>query len=98
MNSVTSALNMFHIVYAVKYGLRILMMNHIFPIKKVISSQIKMNILFKTKDVRKRKLCDRKIHKAMRIPIDIHETNKKFTVTVQPKNSCKSKFVDHCRS
>ena len=29
----------------------------------------------------------------MRIPVDINE--KKFTVTVQPKNSCKLEFLDH---
>ena len=33
MNSVTSALNMVQIVYLVNYGLRVLMMNHLFPIK-----------------------------------------------------------------
>ena len=49
-----------------------------------------MNMLFKTEgDVIK------KIHKAMIIPVDIHERNKKFTVTVQPKNACKLEFVDH---
>ena len=47
-----------------------------------------MGMLFKTKDERKRKRYDINIHKAMRIPVYIHETNKKFTVTVQPKNSC----------
>ena len=31
----------------------------------------------------------------MRIPVDIHERNKKFTVTVQPKNACKLEFLDH---
>ena len=31
----------------------------------------------------------------MRIPVDIHEINKKFTFTVQPKNACKLEFVDH---
>ena len=36
-----------------------------------------------------------KIHKDMRIPVDIHEINKKLTVTVHPKNACKLEFVDH---
>ena len=31
----------------------------------------------------------------MRIPVDIHERNKKFTVAVQPKNACKLEFLDH---
>ena len=44
-----------------------------------------MNILFKNKYERKRRRCDRIIHKAMRISADIHEINKKFTVTVQQK-------------
>ena len=49
-------------------------MNHIFPIIK-ISSRIEMNMLFKNKDEIKRTMCDRKIHKAMRINVDIHERN-----------------------
>ena len=53
--------------------------------KQLISSQIKMYMLFKTKDVRKRRKFDRKIHKAVRITVDINEKNKRFTVTVQPK-------------
>ena len=31
----------------------------------------------------------------MRITVEIHKTNKKLSVTVQPKKSCKLKFVDH---
>ena len=31
----------------------------------------------------------------MIIPVDIHERNKMFTVTVKPKNACKLEFVDH---
>ena len=54
-----------------------------------------MNMLFKTKAVRKIRRRDRKRHKAMVIPVDIHEQNKKFTVTVQPKSSCKLEIVDH---
>ena len=57
-----------------------------FPNKRqLISGQIKINILSKAKYVRKRRICDRKIHKAIKIPVDIHEKNKKFTVTFQPK-------------
>ena len=42
--------------------------------------------------------CDRNIHKAMTIPVDIHEINKRFTVTVQPKNACKLEFFDQPQS
>ena len=49
---------------------------------------------FKTKAVRKIRIC-RNIHKAVRIPLDIHEKNRKFTVTVQPQNACRLEFVDH---
>ena len=52
-------------------------------------------MLFKTKDVRKGRKYDKKIHKSMIIPVDINEINKHFTVTVQPKNACKLEFVDH---
>ena len=31
----------------------------------------------------------------MRIPVDIHQTNEKFSVTVQPKNACKLESADH---
>ena len=46
--------------------------------KQLLSSQIQMNMLFKTKDEIKIRRCDRNIHKAMIIPVDIHETNKKL--------------------
>ena len=46
-------------------------------------------MLFKTEDERKRRRCDRKIHKATRIHVEIHEINKSFTVINQPKNACK---------
>ena len=52
-------------------------------------------MLFKTKDIRKRRRGDIKIHKAMRIPDDIHKRNKNLAVTVQPKNACRLEFVDH---
>ena len=35
------------------------------------------------------------IHKAMQIPVDIYQTNKKLIVAVQPKNACKLKFAGH---
>ena len=54
-----------------------------------------MNMLFKTKCEIKRRRCDINIHKAMILPVDIHETNKKITITVQPKHSCKLEFSDH---
>ena len=31
----------------------------------------------------------------MRIPVDIHQTNKKFCVTVQQNNARKLEFADH---
>ena len=48
-----------------------------------------MNILFSNNDEIKLSICDRNIHKAMRSPEDIYQTNKKFSVTVQPKNESK---------
>ena len=54
-----------------------------------------MNMLFNTNDERKRSGCGKIIHKAVRIPVDIHQTNHKFSVTVKPKNACKLEFVDH---
>ena len=48
-----------------------------------------MNAFFKTNSERKISICDRNIHKAMRSPEDIYQTNKKFSVTVQPKNASK---------
>ena len=58
-------------LYLVNYGLGILMINYIFQIKNIISSQIKINMLFKTKDIRKIRRCDKKIHKAMRFLVKI---------------------------
>ena len=46
-------------------------------------------MLFKTKDKGKIRRCDINIHKDMRIPVDINERNKNFTVTVQPKIACR---------
>ena len=54
-----------------------------------------MNTLFKTDDEIKRSIHDKIIHKAMIIPVDIHQTETKFYVTVQPKNACKLEFADH---
>ena len=47
-----------------------------------------MNILFKTKYERKISICDINKHKATRITVDI-DKKIKFTVTFQPKSSCK---------
>ena len=52
---------------------------------KLVSGQIKINMLFKTNDEIKISRCDQSIHKAMIIPVDIHQTNKKFSVTFNPK-------------
>ena len=65
-----------------------------FPAKsKLLSCQIQINTLFKNNYGRKRKKFDINIHKAMRIPVKIYQTNKKF-VTVKPKNVCKLEFAD----
>ena len=61
----------------------------------LISGRIEINMLFNTKDEIKRKTRDWKIHKAVRIPVDIHGRNKTFTVTVKPKSACRLEFVDH---
>ena len=44
-----------------------------------------MNTLFKTNDEIKRRIFGKIIHKAMRIRVDVHQTNKKFYVIVQPR-------------
>ena len=62
---------------------------------KLLSSRKHMNTLFKTNDEIKRRRCYRSIHKDMRITFDIHQKNKRFYVTVQPKNSCKLEFSDN---
>ena len=54
-----------------------------------------MNTLFNNNAGRKRGKYDRKIHKAMRILVDIYQTNKKLFVTVQPKPVCKLEFSDN---
>ena len=54
-----------------------------------------MNFLFKNIYGIKRRKYDMNIHKDMRIPVDIYQTNKKLLNTVQPKNTCKLEFADH---
>ena len=54
-----------------------------------------MNTLFKTYDEIKRMICDKIIHKAIRIPVEIHQTNIKFSATVQLKNACKLELVNY---
>ena len=54
-----------------------------------------MNMLFKANGERKRRICDKIIYKAMRNPVGIQQTNKRFYITVQPRNACKVEFVDH---
>ena len=39
---------------------------------KLLSNQIQMNTLFKNNYEIKRRICDKNIHKAMKIPVDIH--------------------------
>ena len=52
---------------------------------KLISSQIEMNTLFKNDGERKRRKCDIIINKAMRIPVDIHQTNELFLLQFNQK-------------
>ena len=54
-----------------------------------------MNISFEIKDERKIRRHHINIHKSLRITVEIHETNKKLTVTFQPKNACKLESADH---
>ena len=54
-----------------------------------------MNMLFRTNDEIKRRICYRIIHKAIRTNVDIHKTNKKFSVTVEPKNGPKLESADY---
>ena len=49
--------------------------------------RIKMNKLLKDNGERKKRKYDKSIHKDMRIPVEIHKSNKNFSVIVQPKNS-----------
>ena len=65
------------------------------PKIKSIPSWIQLNMLFKTNDERKRRICDKIIHKATRITVKIHQTNKEFCVVVQLKNACKFEFADY---
>ena len=51
-----------------------------------------MNTLFKTNNKIKIRGCDKSIHKDMRIPVDTHQMNNKFSDTIQPKNTCKLEF------
>ena len=66
-----------------------------FAIIFLILSRIQMNILFKTEDEMKRRMCVINIQKYMIINFDVHETNKKFAFIIQPKNACKLEFAYH---
>ena len=54
-----------------------------------------MNTLFKNNYEKKRRICDRNIHKDMQIPVGIYQTNDEIFVIVQPKNACILEFADH---
>ena len=54
-----------------------------------------MNTLFQNNHGRKRSKHYKNIHKAMIIPVDIYQTNKKLFVTVLPKNACKLEYADY---
>ena len=53
------------------------------------------NTVFKKNDKKKNYICDKIVHKDIRIPVNIHQMNKNFSDTVQPKNACKLEFSDH---
>ena len=66
-----------------------------FPEKKrFVSCQIQVSTLFKNNYGRKRSRCDRNIQQAVKIPVNISQTNKNLFVTVQPKSACKFEFAD----
>ena len=50
---------------------------------KSISSRTQTNTFFETNDKIKRRRCDESILKVMIIPVDIHQTNKNLSFTVQ---------------
>ena len=71
-------------------------MNYVFLAKrKLVSYKIQMNALFKNSYGIKIRKYDRNIHKAMKITVDIQQTNKKLFVIVQPKSACKQEFADY---
>ena len=55
----------------------------------MILSWIQVNNLFKNYDKRKRRQCDRIIHKAVIIHDDIYQRKYKFSDTVQPESLCR---------
>ena len=67
-----------------------------FPVEiELLSGQIKFDTLFKNFNEIIRRRCDKIIHKAMRIPVDIYQRNKRFFFGFNQKNACKLEFVDH---
>ena len=54
-----------------------------------------MNMLFKNNRERKIRRCDKIMHKATIITVEIHQTNNQFYVTFQGNNACKLEFADH---
>ena len=63
--------------YLVNWGLDILETNPIFLKIKLLSIHIQMNTLYNNNNERKIRRCDSNIHKAVRIPVNIYQTNKK---------------------
>ena len=61
----------------------------------LISSQIQLNMFLTTYEKRKIRRRNKIIRKAMVISVDIHQMNKKFSATVQPKNVCNLELADH---
>ena len=53
---------------------------------KLFSCQIQMNRLFNNYYGRKRGRFYRNIHKSVRIPVDVYQTDERLFATVQPKN------------
>ena len=55
-----------------------------FPARiKLLSSQIKINAMFKSINGRKRGICDKNIHKAMQISVDIYQSYTTLFVAVK---------------
>ena len=54
-----------------------------------------MNILFNNINKIKIRRCERNIYKAMKTPVEIYQTNKIFSVIIQPKNAYKWEFSEH---
>ena len=82
--------------YLVNWELGILETNHVFLQKgSYYHSKSKWIRCLRIIMKKKRRICDRNIHKDMQIPVGIYQTNDEIFVIVQPKNACKLESADH---